>query len=71
VIDDDTEIRLKITSREEKYLVSLDSRLATVATRTEISIRKAPFKIKMIQPNEGSFFKTLRNKLLWGEDSRN
>ena len=71
VIDDDTEIRLKISSREDQFLISLDSRIAAVETKTEINIRKAPFKIKMIEPLGGSFLKTLRKKLLWGEDKRN
>lgn len=71
VIDDDTEIRLKISSRENQFLISLDSRIAAVETKTEINIRKAPFKIKMIEPLGGSFLKTLRKKMLWGEDKRN
>ncbi|NQY04628.1 MAG: NAD kinase [Flavobacteriaceae bacterium] len=71
VISDDTEIRLKISSREERFLTSLDSRIATVESKTEITIKKAPYQIKMIQPKGGSFLKTLRNKLLWGEDKRN
>lgn len=71
VISDDTEIKLKVTSREQQFLISLDSRIATVDTATEIVIKKTSFKIKMIQPNSGSFLKTLRDKLLWGEDKRN
>jgi len=71
VISDDTEIRLKVSGREENHLVSLDSRIASVANGTELIIRKAPFTIKMIEYTSESFLKTLRNKLLWGEDKRN
>ncbi|MCM4164980.1 MULTISPECIES: NAD kinase [unclassified Arenibacter] len=71
VISDDTVIRLKVSGREESHLVSLDSRIATVASGKEIFIRKAPFTIKMIEYTSESFLKTLRNKLLWGEDKRN
>jgi len=71
VISDDTEIRLKVSGREENHLVSLDSRIASVANGTELVIRKAPFTIKMIEYTSESFLKTLRNKLLWGEDKRN
>lgn len=71
VISDDTEIKLKVISREQQFLISLDSRIATVDTATEIVIKKTAFKVKMIQPNSGSFLKTLRDKLLWGEDKRN
>ena len=71
VISDDTEIRLKVSGREENHLVSLDSRIASVANGTELRIRKAGFTIKMIEYTSESFLKTLRNKLLWGEDKRN
>ncbi|MFK7813636.1 MAG: NAD kinase [Maribacter sp.] len=71
VISDETEIRLKVSGREEHHLVSLDSRIASVANGTELRIRKAPFSIKMIEYTSESFLKTLRNKLLWGEDKRN
>ncbi|RNL77901.1 NAD kinase [Sinomicrobium pectinilyticum] len=71
VIPDDTVIKLKVSGREPNYLVSLDSRLATLTEETEIIIQKAPFTMKMIELRAESFLKTLRNKLLWGEDRRN
>lgn len=71
VIPDNTEIRLKVSGREEQYLVSLDSRITSVNNNTELVIKKTPFTINMVEiPNE-TFLKTLRNKLLWGEDKRN
>ncbi len=71
VISDDTVIRLRVSGREDHHLVSLDSRIATLENGKEIEIRKAGFTIKMIEYTSESFFKTLRNKLLWGEDKRN
>ena len=71
VIPDKTEITLRVSGREDNYLVSLDSRIATLDNNTTITIKKADFKIKMIELNEESFLKTLRKKLLWGEDKRN
>jgi NAD+ kinase len=71
VISDETEIKIKVSGREEQYLVSLDSRITSIDNNTELIIKKTPFKIKMVEiPNE-TFLKTLRNKLLWGEDKRN
>lgn len=71
VIPDDTEIKLKISGREDQYLVSLDSRIATLNNNSVLTIRKTPFEINMVEiPNE-TFLKTLRAKLLWGEDKRN
>lgn len=71
VIPDETEIRLKVSGREENYLVSLDSRITSVGNESILTIKKTPFKINMIQIPEETFLKTLRSKLLWGEDKRN
>ncbi len=71
VIPDDTEIKLRVSGREEQYLVSLDSRISSINNNTELTIRKTPFKINMVEIPEETFLKTLRNKLLWGEDKRN
>lgn len=71
IIPDSTEIKLTVEGREEQHLVSLDSRIATLNNGTLIKIKKADFKIKMIDLLNESFFDTLRKKLLWGEDKRN
>ncbi len=71
IISDDTIIRMKVSGREENHLVSLDSRIATLENGREILVRKAPFCIKMVEYSSESFLKTIRNKLLWGEDKRN
>ncbi|MDT0648814.1 NAD kinase [Autumnicola edwardsiae] len=71
VITDSTKIRLKVSGRENSYLVSMDSRIATLENDTEITIEKAPFAIKIVELHGDSFLKTLRKKLLWGEDKRN
>lgn len=71
VIPDDTEIKLKVSGREEQYLVSLDSRISSINNNSELTIKKTPFKIRMVEIPEETFLKTLRNKLLWGEDKRN
>ncbi|MFI0428555.1 NAD kinase [Mariniflexile sp. HMF6888] len=71
IIPDSTEIQLKVSGREESHLISLDSRIATLENGTIIKIKKADFKIKMIDLLDESFLDTLRKKLLWGEDKRN
>lgn len=71
VIPDNTEIRLKVSGREEQYLVSLDSRITSIKNESVLTIKKTPFQINMIEIPEETFLKTLRNKLLWGEDKRN
>lgn len=71
VISDTSVVSLKVSGRENTFLLSMDSRIATLDNETWIIIRKAPFTIKLLQLNEDSFIKTIRKKLLWGEDKRN
>lgn len=71
VIPDDTEIKLRVSGREDQYLVSLDSRITSIKNESILTIKKTDFKIKMVEIPGETFLKTLRNKLLWGEDKRN
>lgn len=71
VVPDTTEIRLKVSGREEQYLVSLDSRIMSVNNDSVLCIKKTDFEINMVEIPGETFFKTLRTKLLWGEDRRN
>lgn len=71
VISDTTVIKLKVSGREPQHLLSLDSRITSLDNGTEITITKANFSVKMVEFPSESFFKTIRHKLLWGEDRRN
>jgi NAD+ kinase len=71
VIPDETEITLKVSGREENYLVSLDSRITSIGNESVLTIKKTPFQINMVEIPTETFLKTLRSKLLWGEDKRN
>jgi NAD+ kinase len=71
VVPDETEIKLKVSGREENYLVSLDSRVTTIKNESILTIKKTPFQINMVEIPDETFLKTLRSKLLWGEDKRN
>lgn len=71
VIPEDTEIMLKIDSRADEVLLTLDSRMYTLKNNSTIEIKKCAFSIKTVQLHNQSFIKTLREKLLWGEDKRN
>ena len=71
VITDDTEITLKVSGREEQFLISLDSRIASVSIDTTVYIKKAPFSLSIIEFKEETFLATIRKKLLWGADKRN
>lgn len=71
VVPDSSVLSLEVSGREDSFLLSLDSRTATVESDTKVIIKKAPFTIKLLQLHDDSFIQTLRKKLLWGEDKRN
>lgn len=70
VINDNSVIKLKVEDRDQLALVSLDSRSRAFDSETELIIKKADFKISLIQPQNNSFTSTIRNKLMWGLDKR-
>ena len=63
-------IRLDVTSRSHSFLVSIDGKSFSCPEHTVIEISRAPFQINVIKPAKGDFFATLREKMLWGTDSR-
>lgn len=71
IVKDNAEFRLRVESRVPQYSLSLDSRLVHIDTATELRIRKASFELLLVQPNQLSFYETIRQKLLWGKDKRN
>lgn len=71
VIPNNMEIKLKVEGREKLSLVSLDSRIYSIPSGSELSIKLGGFKIKLVKTEIQDFPTTLRNKLLWGLDKRN
>lgn len=70
VISDESTIELEVSARSNA-LVSLDARTVEVNSGTILQIGKANFAIQFVRLPEENFFKTVRNKLLWGIDNRN
>jgi NAD+ kinase len=71
VIPDSCSLRLEVTGRSNEVLVSLDSHSYTVPLPLALEVKKAPYHIGLVNLQGTNFFKTLRNKLLWGADNRN
>lgn len=71
IISSNSEITLKVHGRSPDYLLSLDSRHATINNSYEIKLKKADFTFNLINLDSQDFFKTLRDKLMWGIDKRN
>ena len=71
IVPDDVLLTFEIEARSTKFLVSCDSRTETVDRSVKITVNKANFNINLIRLNNESYLTTLRNKLLWGIDTRN
>lgn len=71
VIPNNMEIKLKVEGRERQFLVSLDSRIYSLDTGSELTVKLQKFKINLVKTDIQDFADTLRNKLLWGLDRRN
>ncbi|MDR1666127.1 MAG: NAD kinase [Bacteroidales bacterium] len=69
VIPDNARLKLKIDGRTNAYTLSVDSRSYDCPIQTEITVERAGFTVKTVNPLP--FYTTLRNKLMWGEDKRN
>jgi NAD+ kinase len=64
-------LRLVIGGRSNGYLATCDFRSKRMSFNEEIHIEKAPVKLKTVMLKGMDFFSTLRNKLMWGADTRN
>lgn len=70
VVRDDWEITLEVSSRSHNFLIAIDGRSETCHEKTRITIRRAPFNTRVVKGYNYSFFDTLREKMMWGADTR-
>jgi NAD+ kinase len=70
VVPDHYTIRLELDARGDRCLLSLDSRSITIDDGSTVTIRRAPFTVKLVQLEGQDFLGTLRDKLNWGLDLR-
>jgi len=70
VIPEEYIITLKVESRTNSFLVSLDGRSENLPVGIVLKIRMADFKTRLIKRHNQTFFQTLREKLMWGADAR-
>ena len=70
LIDDNSQIRLTVNSRSEHFLLSLDGRSTVLPTEFEFKIRKASYPLRLIRREGQTFYKTLRDKLMWESNPR-
>ncbi|MBR0064702.1 MAG: NAD kinase [Paludibacteraceae bacterium] len=67
VVPDDWKFDLRVASRYDTYMVSVDGRSQSLGTEMRLHVEKAPYTIKVVQIGDNSFLKSLRTKLNWGK----
>jgi NAD+ kinase len=70
VLSADSEVKLTVESRTHNYLVALDGRSEKLADTTRLTLRKAPYRVRVIKRAGTKYFHTLREKMMWGADQR-
>ncbi|XOV92329.1 MAG: NAD kinase [Bacteroidota bacterium] len=71
IISEESKLTFKIKSKNQSFLVSLDSRSESIDHSRTLSVSKADFTARLIRIKGISFLDTLRTKLTWGLDKRN
>jgi NAD+ kinase len=71
VLSDDVVISFEIEGRAENFLCTLDSRYHTIKSSCQLAVRRCPFTINLLRPNDRNFLYMIREKLHWGTDTRN
>ncbi len=70
VLPEDSEIALTVESRSHNFLVALDGRSEKLPDSTRLTLRKAPYRVKVVKRAGQKYFHTLRSKMMWGADQR-
>lgn len=66
IMPDDWKIDLRVSSRYDAYMVSVDGRSISLSTDLSLHIERAPYTVKVVQIGDNSFLKSLKTKLNWG-----
>lgn len=70
VVPETSKVTFRVRTRGEKFFVSLDNSNYLVEDGSELRICKAEKSIFLAHLQNISFYETLRNKMMWGIDSR-
>jgi NAD+ kinase len=71
VVPDHLPISLSVEGRDRSYLLSLDGNSKSIKQGENVIVTKAEFMINVIKFEDNNFLDTIRNKMLWGIDTRN
>ena len=70
VIPDSAEVTLTVESRSHSFLVAIDGRSEKRREGTTVRLTRAPYTIKVVKRAGTQYFTTLREKMMWGADTR-
>ncbi len=70
VIPNDVEIELHVDSRSGSFLVGIDGKSHPEVVGAILRIRLSDKRLRVLHATEYSYYKTLREKLMWGHDPR-
>ena len=70
VINDEAEIKLEVQSRSHNFRAAVDGRSEKLSEGVTLTVKKAPYKVCIVKAYGQRFFSTLREKLMWGADTR-
>ncbi len=70
VLNDSSELELKVESRSHNFLVAIDGRSFSCPETARLRIRKAGYQVAVVTRQDQTFFSTLRRKMMWGADQR-
>lgn len=70
VVPDSAVVKLRVESRSHNFLVAVDGRSEKCDDAVTLTVQKAPFDIQILKRNDHKYFQTLREKMMWGADTR-
>ncbi len=70
VLSDSSEITLTVESRSHNFLIAVDGRSEKCKEGTRLTLRRAPYDVKVVKRSDQRYFTTLREKMMWGIDAR-
>lgn len=70
VVPDNAVITLEVESRSHNFLVATDGRSAKFDESHVLTISRSPYDAHIVKPKRMTYFSTLRQKMMWGADTR-
>lgn len=70
IISDTSVLELSAESRDDIVLATMDNRWQNVPCGQKFIVRKSSYNVRFIKLKNISFYRTIREKLMWGIDSR-